>query len=149
MAEWLEHTVQVEVGHSVEKVWQLWSSLELMPNWMKWIVSVKIPVQNPEISNWELGTSGLTFTWRSRILKQIPNQIIQWESIDGLANRGAIRFYRRPTGTIIKLTVAYALPSLVKQVLDGLAIPKIVESTLQADLERFNVYINNYEQLDS
>ena len=147
MAEWLEHTVQVEVEHPIEQVWGLWSSLELMPNWMKWIQSVKIPVDNPEISNWELGTSGLTFTWRSRILKQIPNQIIQWESIDGLDNRGAIRFYRRPEGTVIKLTVAYALPSIVKQVLDGLSIPKVVESTLQADLERFRTYMDNHAKV--
>jgi uncharacterized membrane protein len=147
MAEWIEHTVQVEVEHPIDQVWVLWSSLELMPNWMKWIESVKIPPENPEISNWELGTSGLTFTWRSRILKQIPNQIIQWESIDGLANRGAIRFYRRPTSTIIKLTVAYALPSIVKQVLDGLSIPKVVESTLQADLERFRTYIDNHAKV--
>ena len=147
MAEWLEHTVQIEVEHSIDQVWSLWSSLELMPNWMKWIQSVKIPADNPEISNWELGTSGLTFTWRSRILKQIPNQIIQWESIDGLDNRGAIRFYRRPEGTVIKLTVAYALPSIVKQVLDGLSIPKVVESTLQADLERFRTYMDNHAKV--
>lgn len=147
MAEWLEHTVQVEVEHPIDQVWELWSSLELMPNWMKWIESVKIPADHPEISNWELGTSGLTFTWRSRILKQIPNQMIQWESIDGLPNRGAIRFYRRPTGTVIKLTVAYALPSIVKQVLDGLSIPKVVESTLQADLERFRTYIDNHAKV--
>jgi uncharacterized membrane protein len=147
MAEWLEHTVQVEVEYPIDQVWDLWSSLELMPNWMKWIESVKIPADNPEISNWELGTSGLSFTWRSRILKQITNQLIQWESIDGLPNRGAIRFYRRPTGTIIKLTVAYALPSIVKQVLDGLSIPKVVESTLQADLERFRTYMDNHAKV--
>jgi len=147
MTEWLEHTVQVEVEHSIDQVWELWSSLELMPNWMKWIESVKVPADNPEISSWELGTSGLTFTWRSRILKQIPNQIIQWESIDGLPNRGAIRFYRRPMGTVVKLTVAYALPSIVKQVLDGLSVPKVVESTLQADLERFRTYIDNHAKV--
>lgn len=147
MAEWLEHTVQVEVEHPIDRVWGLWSSLELMPNWMKWIESVKIPADRPDISNWELGTNGLTFTWRSRILKQIPNQIIQWESIDGLSNRGAIRFYSRPNGTIVKLTVAYALPNIVKQVLDGLSIPKVVESTLQADLERFRTYIDNHTKV--
>jgi uncharacterized membrane protein len=147
MAEWLEHTVQIEVAHPIDRVWSLWSSLELMPNWMKWINSVKIPADTPEISYWELGTSGLTFTWRSRILKQIPNQIIQWESIDGLSNRGAIRFYDRPTGTIVKMTVAYSLPSVVKQVLDGLSVPKVVESTLQADLERFRTYIDNHAKV--
>jgi uncharacterized membrane protein len=140
MADWLEHTVQIEVVHPIERVWELWASLELMPKWMKWIESVKIAPENPEISAWELGSGGFTFTWRSRILKQIPYQIIQWESIDGLPNRGAIRFYGRPSGTVIKLTVAYAIPGVLGQVMDGLFLGDIVKSTLQADLERFRIY---------
>jgi uncharacterized membrane protein len=141
MSDWLEHTVQVEVNHPVERVWSMWSDLEKMPRWMKWIESVKIPPDRPDISNWELGSNGFTFTWRSRILKQIPNQIIQWESVDGLPNRGAIRFYdRHDRSTIVKLTVAYAIPGILGQVMDNLFLGRMVESTLKADLERFRTY---------
>lgn len=140
MSDWLEHTVQVEVDRPVEQVWSMWSNLEMMPRWMKWIESVKIPPDHPDISNWELGSNGFTFTWRSRILKQVPNQIIQWESIDGLPNRGAIRFYDRHDRTIVKLTVAYAIPGIIGQVMDNLFLGRMVESTLKADLERFRSY---------
>jgi len=143
MTDWLEHTVQVEVNHPVDRVWELWSSLELMPKWMKWIESVQIQKENPEISNWKLGSSGFTFSWRSRILKQIPYQIIQWEAIDGLPNRGAIRFYGRGHATVIKLTVSYAIPGVVGQIMDGLFLGNLVESTLQADLERFRIYADH------
>lgn len=143
MSEWLEHTVQVEVNHSIDQIWSLWSNLELMPRWMKWIESVKILPDQPELSNWELGSSGFSFTWRSRILKQVKNQIIQWESIDGLPNRGAIRFYNRPNSTIVKLTVSYDIPGIIGQVMDGLFLGRLVESTLQADLERFRQYADN------
>ncbi|NMF60952.1 SRPBCC family protein [Pseudanabaena yagii] len=139
MSDWLEHTVQTEVTIPVEYAWSLWSDLSAMPRWMKWIDSVVI-TDDPEISAWKLGTNGLTFTWKSRILKQIPNQIMQWESIGGLPNRGAVRFYGRPNNvTIVKLSIAYAIPA-IGQLMDNLFLGQLVESTLQEDLERFRVY---------
>ncbi|AFY34668.1 SRPBCC family protein [Calothrix sp. PCC 7507] len=140
MADWLEHTVQVEVEAPIELVWSLWSDLEQMPRWMKWIDSVKISPDNPEISIWKLSTGNLEFTWKSRILKLITNQIIQWESIDGLPNQGAIRFYDRHGSTIVKMTVSYAIPGIIGKIMDNLFLGKVVESTLQANLERFREY---------
>jgi uncharacterized membrane protein len=144
MAEWLEHSAQVEVPLSVETVWNLWSDLEQMPNWMKWIESVTILEDQPELSRWKLASNSFEFTWLSRILKELPHQIIQWESVDGLPNRGAIRFYdRKAEGSIVKLTVAYKVPAIL-QWMDNLFLGRVVESTLQADMERFRVYAQQH-----
>jgi uncharacterized membrane protein len=143
MAEWLEHSVQVEVEAPIELVWSLWSDLEQMPKWMKWIDSVKILPNDPEISVWKLSTGGLNFSWKSRILKIVPNQIIQWESVDGLPNQGAIRFYDRQTTSVVKMTISYAIPGLLGKIMDNLFLGKVVESTIQADLERFKEYALN------
>lgn len=140
MSDWLEHSVQVEVDAPIDLVWGLWSDLEQMPRWMKWIDSVKIPEDNPDISLWTLSSNGFEFTWKSRITKVITNQIIQWESIDGLPNRGAIRFYDRKESSIVKLTVAYSIPGILGKIMDNLFLGRIVESTIQADLERFREY---------
>jgi uncharacterized membrane protein len=140
MADWLEHSVQVEVEAPIELVWSLWSDLEQMPRWMKWIESVKIPEDNPEISVWTLNTGGLQFSWKSRILKMIPHQIIQWESIDGLPNQGAIRFYDRKESSIVKLSISYAIPGILGKIMDNLFLGRAVESTIKADLERFREY---------
>ncbi len=140
MADWLEHSVQVEVEAPIELVWSLWSNLEQLPRWMKWIDSVKVPEDNPDISVWKLNTGGLEFTWKSRILKVVSHQIIQWESIDGLPNRGAIRFYDRHGSSVVKLTVAYAIPGILGKIMDNLFLGRVVESTLNADLERFKQY---------
>ncbi|MFB8791603.1 MAG: SRPBCC family protein [Potamolinea sp.] len=140
MSNWLEHSVQVEVEVPIEFAWKLWSDLEQMPRWMKWIDSVKILEDNPDLSRWKLATGGLEFSWLSRILKVVPNQIIQWESVDGLPNRGAIRFYDRQESSIVKLTVAYAIPGFLGQLMDNLFLGRVVESTIQADLERFRDY---------
>ncbi|MGB3495517.1 MAG: SRPBCC family protein [Elainellaceae cyanobacterium] len=140
MANWLEHSVQVEVQTPIDRVWDLWSDLEEMPKWMKWIDSVKILEDNPELSEWKLASGSFEFKWLSRILKEIPQQIIQWESVSGLPNRGAIRFYDRGEASIVKLTVAYAIPGILGRLMDNLFLGRIVESTIQADLERFRDY---------
>jgi uncharacterized membrane protein len=139
MADWLEHNVHVDVDAPVEKVWQMWSDLEQMPQWMKWIDSVEILPDNPELSRWKLNTTGLTFSWLSRIVKVVPEQIIQWESVDGLPNRGAIRFYRHKDNTsTVKMTIAYALPSiLARLMMSNSFVDRVVTSTLQDDLDRF------------
>ena len=140
MADWLEHSVQIEVDAPIDFVWSLWSDLEQMPNWMKWIDSVKILEDDPNLSRWKLASTGFEFSWLSRILKLVPNQIIQWESVDGLPNRGAIRFYDRRETSIVRLSVAYAIPGIIGKLMDNLFLGKVVESTLLADLERFREY---------
>lgn len=124
----------------METVWSLWSDLEQMPRWMKWIDSVQVLEDNPDLSRWKLASSGFEFSWLSRILKLVPHQIIQWESVDGLPNRGAVRFYDRHGSSVVKLTVAYDIPGILGKLMDGLFLGQIVESTIQADLERFREY---------
>ncbi len=140
MSEWLEHSVQVEVAAPIEHVWDLWQNIELMPRWMKWIESVTVLEDKPELSRWKLATSSLEFTWLSKILQQIPLQIIQWESVDGLPNRGAIRFYDRKESSIVRLTVSYAVPEFLALLMDNGFVRKAVEGTLQADMDRFRDY---------
>ena len=145
MANWLEHSVQVEVDATIELVWQLWSDLEQMPCWMKWIDSVKVLEDKPELSRWKLASGSLELTWLSRIVKLLPLQIIQWESVDGLPNRGAVRFYSRQEKSIVRLTVAYSVPGWLGLIMDNLFLGRVVESTIQADLERFRQYVDQLE----
>ncbi|MGB3509209.1 MAG: SRPBCC family protein [Microcoleaceae cyanobacterium] len=140
MTDWLEHSVQIEVAVPIDLVWHLWSDLEQMPQWMKWIESVKVLEDNPDLSRWKLASGNLEFSWLSRIDKIVPHQIIQWESVDGLPNRGAIRFYDRHGSSIVKLTVAYGVPGWLVRIMDNLFLGRIVESTLMADMERFRDY---------
>ena len=140
MTDWLEHSVQIEVAVPIELAWKLWSDLEQMTRWMKWIDSVTVLDEDRDLSRWQLASKGFEFSWLSRILKISPQQIIQWESVDGLPNRGAVRFYDRKGSSIVKLTIAYGIPGLLGEIMDNLFLGRIVESTLQADMERFRDY---------
>ncbi len=145
MSNWLEHSVQIEVAAPIDLVWNLWSDLEQMPRWMKWIESVKVLEDNPDLSRWKLDTGGLEFSWLSRILRIVPHQIIQWESVDGLPNQGAVRFYDRHDSSIVKLSVSYAMPGILGQIMDRLFLGRAVEATIQADLERFRDYVQELQ----
>ncbi len=140
MSNWLEHSVQIEVAAPIDLVWNLWSDLEQMPQWMKWIESVEVLKDNPDLSKWKLASGNFEFSWLSRIQRIVTHQIIQWESVDGLPNRGAIRFYDRHGSSIVKLTVAYGVPGWLIKIMDNLFLGRVVESTLMADLERFRDY---------
>ncbi|MGD1809721.1 SRPBCC family protein [Dapis sp. BLCC M126] len=146
MSDWLEHSVQIEVAAPIDLVWNLWSDLEQMPQWMKWIESVEVLKDNPDLSKWKLASGNFQFSWLSRIQRIVPHQIIQWESIDGLPNRGAIRFYDRHGSSIVRLTVSYGVPGWLIKIMDNLFLGRIVESTLMADLERFRDYAIAVEQ---
>ncbi|MBT9311884.1 SRPBCC family protein [Leptothoe kymatousa] len=138
MANWLEHSVYVDVEAPIDLVWALWSDLEQMPQWMKWIDSVELLADQPGMSRWKLASGIWEFTWLSRTVKVVPNQILQWESVDGLPNRGAIRFYGHQQGTsTVKMTLAYAVPAVLARFMENGWLRRIVDSTLQADLERF------------
>ncbi|MEM9503682.1 MAG: SRPBCC family protein [Cyanobacteria bacterium P01_E01_bin.43] len=149
MADWLEHSVLVEVDAPIDLVWALWSDLEQMPRWMKWIESVNILAEDPDLSRWKLASGSFEFTWLSQITKLIDHQLIQWESVDGLPNRGGIRFYDHKGKSAVKLTVAYSIPSFLGKLMDGLFLGKVVESTLQADLQRFQDHVMQIQQQSS
>jgi uncharacterized membrane protein len=140
MADWLEHSVYVDVDVPVEMVWGLWSDLEEMPKWMKWIDSVEVLEDNPEMSRWKLASGIWKFSWLSRTVKVVPHQILQWESVDGLPNRGAIRFYDHKGSSTVKMTLSYAVPHALAKIMDNGFLRGIVDSTLQADLERFKTH---------
>ena len=57
MGRWLEHTVTSEVQAPASKVWEVWSDLEAMPRWMRWIESVK-PLDDPDLTDWTLAAQG-------------------------------------------------------------------------------------------
>lgn len=146
MPDWLEHTVQIKVEIPIDLAWGLWSDLEQMPRWMKWIDSVQVLDHQPELSRWQLASGSFNFSWLSKITRLTPQQLIQWESVNGLPNRGAIRFYDRKDGTIVKLTISYAIPGILGRLMDNLFLGGIVESTLEADMERFRAYALQAQQ---
>ena len=114
---------------------------------MKWIDSVKVLEEDPDLSRWKFASKGFESSQLLRITKSVTHQIVQWESVDGLPNKGAIRFYDRGDHSIVKLPVGYTISGIVGKIMDNLFLGRIIESTIQADLNRFREYaLNVYAQ---
>jgi len=137
MGRWLEHSVTTEIEASVEKVWAVWSDLEAMPRWMRWIDSV-VTLDDPDLTEWTLVAQGFRFQWKARITRRVEAQQLHWESVGGLPTRGAVRFYPLgPDRTAVKLTVSYELPGVVAPLMEPGIMGGIVNRELQANLDRF------------
>ena len=137
MGRWLEHSVTTEIHASVQQVWEVWSDLEAMPQWMRWIESV-VTLEDPDLTDWTLAAQGFRFHWKARITQRVEAQQLHWESVGGLPTKGAVRFYSlAPELTAVRLSVSYELPGVLAPLMDASILGGIVTRELQANLDRF------------
>ncbi|KAL3688081.1 hypothetical protein R1sor_014390 [Riccia sorocarpa] len=146
-AVWQDNSAMVEVDVPLGVAWDLWEDREGVNRWMPWIHSIKVQEDKPELSKWTLRYAAfgqkLEFSWLARNLKPTFHQKIHWRSVDGLPNRGAVRFYPRgPSSCGVQLTISYEVPQVLSGVSSALA--PLVESILQADLQRFAKFARQY-----
>eukprot|EP00250_Pteridium_aquilinum_P031088 c4293_g1_i1 orf=130-843(+) len=145
--QWLDSTAQVEVAVPLSVAWDLWTDRERVNRWMPWIHSVKVLKDKPELSEWLLKYNAFgqnfEFKWIAKNLQPIRNQKIHWRSIDGLPNRGTVRFYPRGTSSVgVQLTISYEVPEVLVPIVAS--VSPLVESILQKDLDRFAIFAKEY-----
>jgi len=138
MGRWLEHVVTTEIHAPVARVWEVWSDLEAMPRWMRWIESVVTEPGNPDLTDWTLAAQGFRFHWKARITRRVEAQQLHWESVGGLPTKGAVRFYPLSLErTAVRLSVSYELPAVLAPLMEPSILGNIVTRELQANLDRF------------
>jgi uncharacterized membrane protein len=129
--------VTTEIEASVDRAWEVWSDLEAMPRWMRWIESV-VMLDDPNLTDWTLAAQGFRFHWKARITSRVEAQQLHWESVGGLPTRGAVRFYPLSAQrTAVRLTVSYELPAVLAPLMEPSILGNIVTKELQANLDRF------------
>ncbi|KAL8142668.1 hypothetical protein V2J09_015700 [Rumex salicifolius] len=171
--EWQDCTVKMEVDVPASLAYKCYSDREAMPQWMPFISKVKVLYSiledKPDLSRWFLKYKAfgqkIEFSWIARNLQinslshlrlstsksdlalstqPIPNQKIHWRSMEGLQNRGAVRFYPKgPSSCLIELTVSYEVPQILTPVAS--ALKPFLESLLLRGLERFTRFAKDYE----
>ncbi|KAK8588171.1 hypothetical protein V6N13_087117 [Hibiscus sabdariffa] len=141
--EWQDCTAKIEVDVPASVAYNCYSDREAIPNWMPFISSVKVLEDKPDLSRWSLKYNAfsrdLEFSWLARNMQPIPNQKIHWRSLEGLPNRGAVRFYPKgPSSCLIELTVSYEVPQLLTPVAS--VLQPFLENLLKSCLDRFAKY---------
>ncbi|ESQ36687.1 hypothetical protein EUTSA_v10008722mg [Eutrema salsugineum] len=138
--EWQDCTVKKEVDVPVSVAYDFYLDRESFPKWMPFISSVEVLKDKPDLSRWSLKYNAfgqdIKYSWLARNLQPTPNQKIHWRSLEGLPNKGSVRFFPKgPSSCIVELTVSYEVPALLTPVASVLR--PFLESLLRGGLERF------------
>ncbi|XXG80419.1 hypothetical protein AAC387_Pa09g1288 [Persea americana] len=148
--EWQDCMAKIEVDVPSSAAYNCYSDREAIPRWMPFISSVKVLEDKPDLSRWSLKYEAfgrdLEFSWLARNMQPIPNQKIHWRSLEGLPNKGAIRFYPKgPSSCLIELTVSYEVPQILSPVAS--ALRPFLEGLLLGGLERFAKVAKDYQSV--
>ena len=138
--KWIESSAEISIPISKSIAYDLYSRLDQHPSWSPWLHSVEYIEGSSTKTMWTLKSLGLTFNWKANNTIVDPNNVIQWESLDGLPNKGRVEFIEdKQDSTNMKLNISYDLPQVACNIIEGLgdAYTSFVSDTLLSDLKRF------------
>ncbi|HEY9622550.1 MAG TPA: SRPBCC family protein [Crinalium sp.] len=110
-------TIKVEktvtINKSAEELYNYWHNFTNLPTFMKHLKSVT--VLDERRSHWvATAPIGQSVEWDAEIIKDEPNHLIAWASVEGadIDNSGFVRFQPAPAdrGTEVKVVMEYAPP---------------------------------------
>ena len=110
-------TIKVEktvtINKSAEELYNYWHNFANLPTFMKHLKSVT--VLDARRSHWvATAPMGQSVEWDAEIIKDEPNHLIAWASVEGadIDNSGFVRFQPAPAnrGTEVKVVMEYAPP---------------------------------------
>lgn len=80
----------IEVDVPVATAYNQWTQFESFPEFMTGVESVT--QQQEDTSHWVTRIGGVQREFDTRIVEQVPDQLIHWRSVDGKAVEGIVRF---------------------------------------------------------
>lgn len=102
----------VTIRRAVADVYQFWRRFDDFPRFMTHLVSVT--TVDGGLSRWVArGPAGMTVEWDARIIKEIENERIAWQSVEGstVATAGSVHFDGDSRGTIVRVRLQYNPPA--------------------------------------
>lgn len=103
----------VTINKSVAELYGFWEHFENLPQFMNHLESVK--KIDGVLSHWKARAPlGYTVEWDAEITNRVPNEKIEWRSLEGadIPNTGRVEFL--PTikrGTEVRVTLSYIVPA--------------------------------------
>ena len=136
----VEQTIEVEVP--IERAYNQWTQFEEFPNFMEDVKQVQ-QVDDARL-HWVAEIAGTRKEWDARITRQVPDEVIAWESEGGTQNDGTVVFTPLDMGrTKIDLYMDVEAEGMKEKVGSALGVPS---SAVRSDLERFKQFIESRGQ---
>jgi uncharacterized membrane protein len=102
----------VTVNRPVPDVFRFWRNLENLPTFMKHLEWVS--EREEGITHWVAkGPAGMRVEWDARIINEIDNKLIGWQSLNGstISTAGSVNFRETPGGTEVRVHLQYNPPA--------------------------------------
>ncbi len=102
----------VTINKPVSEVYRFWRNFENLPKFMKHLESVS--TREGGISHWVArGPAGMNVEWDARIINEIDNKLIGWQSLEGsmVSTAGSVNFRETDRGTDLRVHLQYNPPA--------------------------------------
>lgn len=102
----------VTVNKPVAEVFRFWRNFENLPTFMNHLESVA--EREAGITHWVArGPAGTTVEWDARIINEIDNKLIGWQSLEGstISTAGSVNFRETLRGTEVRVRLQYNPPA--------------------------------------
>ena len=132
----------IEVVRPLHQVYNQWTQFEELPRFMEGVKEVK-QLDDTRL-HWVAEIAGKEKQWTAKIIEQIPDHRIAWESESGEYTSGVVSFQARgPDRTCVTLEISYDPKGFVENAADAIGV---VSRRIENDLERFKEFIENRGQ---
>lgn len=128
----------VTINKPAAEVFRFWRNFENLPRFMNHLESVAM--RENGITHWVAkGPAGVPVEWDARIINEVDNKVIGWQSLEGstISTAGSVNFDETPRGTQVRVHLQYNPPGGKL----GAAVARLFgeEPTVQVreDLRRF------------
>ncbi len=101
----------VTVNKPIAEVFRFWRNVENLPHFMTHLESVSM--REAGITHWVAkGPAGRQVSWDARIINEIDDRLIAWQSIEGstIATAGSVNFDETAHGTRVRVHFQYSPP---------------------------------------
>jgi uncharacterized membrane protein len=109
----------VQIGRSVEEVFNAWADVSRLPEYCSMIKSVH---RYGDRSHWTVNIEGHPFEWDAEVTQIIPNEAIGWKTVGGTQHTGRINFSPIGNDTMIHVQMNYVPPMrLLRPMVSGIS----------------------------
>jgi uncharacterized membrane protein len=141
-------TKVISVNRSPEDLYAFWRHVENLPRFMNHLETVRITGDNR--SHWVAkAPAGKSVEWDAEIVKDIPNEVIAWRSLEGadIFNTGEVRFEKGPEGhgTTVRVDLEYSPPGGFVSSIMAKIFGEEPEQQVREDLRRFKQFMETGE----
>jgi uncharacterized membrane protein len=129
----------IEVAVPVQRAYNQWTQFETYPEFMEGIVQVE-QLDDTRL-HWVAEVAGKTKEWYANITRQVPDEVISWESEGGTETRGTVTFRPINNGiTEIELHMEAKDDGFIEKLGSAVGVP---DRQVGSDLKRFKEFIES------